>query len=387
MKINKVQIYDIELDKHSFYKFRWNPVVVKLETDEGIYGLGEVALAYGCGAKAAIYMIKELAERFLISENTDKIEAIWDTLFRQTFWGQSGGPVLYGAISAIDVALWDIKGKQFGVPVFNLLGGKIRETIRLYANNWYSNLISPEEYAEAAGNVVADGYNAFKFDPFSTSSDGTYKYPERNLDSKLGKLAYERIIAVREYVGSEIDILIEVHGNLGTTSAIEFGRRIEDLKPFFYEEPVDPLNVKCMKKVSENVNIPIAGGERLYTRYQFRPFIENQALDILQPDIGLTGGLTEAKKIATFAETYNLQMQPHNCGGPISTASSVQFDACTTNFIIQEWMYWDDDRLNIVNEPLENKAKNGYLIIPDTPGIGVEINDDYVRRFPSVVIS
>ncbi len=382
MTIKKILVYDVDLgrDFHSL----WNPIIIKIETDEGLYGLGEVGLAYGNAAKAAVGILRDFSSAILLGSDPSKIELIWNQLFRKTFWGQGGGPVIYGGMSAIDEALWDIKGKMLGVPVYELLGGKCRDRLRVYANDWYSGLISPEEYAEAALKVVADGFDALKFDPFATSKDGKWDYPSRWIDAERTKLSIDRVRAVRDAVGNDIDILIEVHGNLGTSAAIQIGKQLEEFKPFFYEEPVDALNVDCMKKVSDNVNIPIAGGERLYTRYGFRQFIEKQALDILQPDISLTGGLSEAKKIAAYAETYNLHVQPHNVGTPIATAVSVQFDVSTTNFIIQEWFpYWNrkDDRLNIVTDPFEPQVQKSYFTVPHKPGLGVELNESFINKF------
>ncbi len=326
-------------------------------------------------------MLRNMAEGFLIGANPFRIEEMWDTLFRRTFWGQGGGPVVYGAMSAIDEALWDIKGKALGVPVYELLGGRVWDKLRVYANGWYHGCYSPEEYAERAQQVVADGYTAMKFDPFAYSADGRWDYPRRALDPQRADLAYARVEAVRDAVGPKVDILVEVHGNLGTTSAIQMGKRLEALKPFFYEEPVDALNVECMRKVAENVDIPLAAGERLYTRYGFRPYIEGQILDILQPDIGLTGGIMETKKIAAYAETYGIHIQPHNCAGPISTAASVQLDACITNFIIQEWFpYHNDERYELVSQALEHQAVDGYYTITDKPGLGVELNEDVIGK-------
>jgi len=267
-------------------------------------------------------MVKHLAGRFLIGADPFRAEQLWDEMYRRTFWAQGGGPVVFGGMSAIDEALWDIKGKALGVPVYELLGGRVWDKLRVYANGWYHGCVTPEDYAEGAQRVVADGYTAIKFDPFAYSAEGTWDYPRRALDLDRADLAYARVEAVRDAVGPKVDILVEVHGNLGTTSAIQMGKRLEALKPFFYEEPVDALNVECMRKVAENVDIPLAAGERLYTRYGFRPYIEGQILDVLQPDIGLAGGIMETKKIATYAETYGIHVQPHNCAGPISTAAS-----------------------------------------------------------------
>jgi galactonate dehydratase len=203
----------------------------------------------------------------------------------------------------------------------------------------------------------------------------------------MADCVYERVKAVREAVGPNIDILIECHGNLGTMSAVQIGQRLEEFDPFFYEESVDALNVDSMRKVSERVNVPIAAGERLYSRYHFRKYVEDQVLDILQPDIGLAGGLTESKKIATYAETYNLVVAPHNCAGPVATAAAVQLDACMTNFIIQEWFpYFSEEHYALVTKPLEPQAVDGYFEIPDTPGLGVELNEEVAKNMECIVI-
>jgi len=394
MKIISADIYGVNLSTDRRRSI-WNPVILRLTTDEGIYGLGEVALAYGTGKSGGLGMLKDMVEGFVIGADPSRVEQMWHTLFRKTFWGQGGGPVVYGAISAIDEALLDIKGKAMGVPVYELLGGKTRDKIRVYANGWYSKstpngrkvCVRPEEYAEAALKAVADGFNALKFDPFFISADGVLRPPDRALSREAADLAYERVAAVREAVGPKVDILIEVHGNLGTTSAIQMGRRLAELDPFFYEEPVDAMNVESMLKVSQNVPIPIAAGERLYTRYGFREYIEKQAVDILQPDLGLAGGITEVKKIATYAETYNLHIQPHNCGGPICTAASVHLDACITNFIIQEWFpYRGPAFYELVEEAFEPQTVNGEFTIPDKPGLGITLNEEAIVRYPCIHI-
>jgi galactonate dehydratase len=379
MKISEVRIYNIT------WEYNPKPVIVRLVTDEGLRGLGEVGLAYGAGDRAGTQMVKTLAERFLVGADPSRIEAMWEQMYRKTFWGQGGGPVLYGAMSAIDEALWDIKGQALGVPVYEMLGGCCWDKLRVYANGWSRGNGSPEAYAAGALQVVADGYTAMKFDPFAVNAEGIWDYPHRNLDPIRADLAYKRVKAVREAVGPDIDVLVEVHGNLGPTSAIQVGKRLEELHPFFYEEPVDAMNVECMRKVAENVDIPIAAGERLYTRYGFRPYIEGQILDILQPDIGLTGGITEAKKIATYAETYNLHVQPHNYGGPISTAAGIQLDACIPNFIIQEMFpYHPEAQYRLVKHALELDIRNGYVEPPTKAGLGVELDEAEMEKYPCI---
>lgn len=392
MRVVSADIYDVNL----LPDIGVRPVVLRLVTDEGIYGLGEVGLAYGHGREAAIGMLKELVNAFILGNDPFPIDAIWNTIYRRTFWAQGGGPVHYGAMSAIDHALWDIKGKAFGVPAYEMLGGKTRDKVRVYANGWsrrrdtgyttYSR--TPDEWGEAAKLAVADGFNALKFDPFFVDEQGGRRHIDRHLPRDWADLAVARVAAVRDAVGPKVDILIEVHGNLGTTDAINVGRRLVELDPFFYEEPVDAMNVDAMLKVAQNVPIPIAAGERLYTRYGFRQYVEKQALDILQPDLGLAGGISEVKKIAAHAETYNLHVQPHNCGGPVVSAACLQLDACITNFIIQEWFpYRNGDFLDLLENPLEPTAVNSEVTIPTEPGLGIRLNEDAAKQWHCMSLS
>jgi len=350
---------------------------VKVLTDEpGVYGLGEGSIL---GQESlVIALLKEWSEQYLTGKDPLDSEVHWTRLHNDYL--VRGGRAAGTALSAIDIALWDLKGKVLGQPVFRLLGGAHTRRIRVYANGWYTNPGTPEQNAEEARKVVAMGYTAMKFDPFLITPQGKRISPVRILDKDFEDYAFDRVAAVREAVGPRVDILVEVHGNLSTDTAIRMGKRLEALKPFAYEEPVDPFNVDAMKKVSENVNIPIAGGERLYTRYGFRQFIEKQALDILQPDVGNTGGIMETKKIAAMGEVYNMHVQPHNCAGPIATAAAVQVDACITNFIIQElFPYRSEGNYAIVDDAPERRVKDSYLDIQAKPGLGVELNEKAVK--------
>ncbi len=252
MKIIAADIYDVDLHD-------WKPpIILRLITDEGIYGLGEFPLCYGAGRQAALGMLKELVERYVIGSDPTRVEAMWHTLFRSTFWAQGGGPVIYGGMSTIDEALWDIKGKALGRPIYDLLGGKVRDTLRVYANGWSGggewapeNHREPrnlEELGEIAAKVVDLGYDALKFNPFGPPYGQPWIGHERILEPWRADLGYARVKAVREAVGPQVDILVECHGWFGTASAIEMGRRLVDLNPYFYEEPVDAMNVACMKK-------------------------------------------------------------------------------------------------------------------------------------------
>lgn len=385
MKVTRVEIYHVALSSHPR---NFKPVILRVLTDDGVTGVGELALAYGIGGSAGVGMLRDMAEALLIGADPMRIDYIWNELYQATFWGQGGGPVVYGGISAIDQAVWDIKGKAAGMPVYEMLGGRCYDRLWCYANGWYGGLVTPQEYAEAAQRVVADGYSAMKFDPFAARADGVWETPRRVLSRERGDLAYERVRAVREAVGPDIELLIEVHGNLGTSSAISMGRRLQELDPFFYEEPVDAMNVDNMKQVADKVNIPIAAGERLYTRYGFRQYIEKQAVDILQPDVGLAGGISETKKIATYAETYNLHVQPHNYASPVATAAAIQVDLCITNFIIQEvFPYGPEGKFDLVERSYEEQIVDGYLTPPTAPGLGIEVNMDALKGQPCVVVA
>lgn len=388
MRVVAADIYDVDVQA-------WKPpIVLRLITDDGLYGLGEFPLCYGTGRRSAMMMLQEMVQQFVLGADPRRIEAMWTTLFHRTFWGQGGGPVVYGGMSTIDQALWDIKGKALGAPVYELLGGQVQQDLHVYCNGWIGDeyapdgnayVESPEEYAERAASVVSMGYDALKFDPFSAPRGKGWAPRARLLEPERGELAYQRVRAVREAVGPDVEVLVEVHGYLSVTDAIAWGRRIVDLRPYFYEEPVDAMNVDAMLKVSQNVPIPIAAGERVYTRYGFREYIEKQVLDILQPDIGLAGGITELKKIAAYAETYDMHIQPHNCHGPIATAAAVQLDACISNFVIQETIPLRSAvAYELVNEPLEPQIRNSRMPVPTGPGLGVTLNERYVANCPVV---
>jgi galactonate dehydratase len=399
VRITAADIYDVDL-------YPWKPpIVLRLTTDEGLYGLGEFPLCYGSGRQGALGMLKELVENFVIGSDPRRIGAMWHTLFRRTFWAQGGGPVVYGAMSTIDEALWDIKGKAAGCPVYELLGGRMRDSLRVYANGWYSGEWAPgngsrpqsvQEYAEYAVQVVELGYDALKFNPFGPPGPKDAQLPGRGLSRGWSNhervaepwradLGYARVHAVREAVGPDVEILVECHGFFGPSSAIEIGNRLADLAPSYYEEPVDAMNVACMKRVAENVPLKIAAGERLYTRYMFREYLEDQVLDLVQPDVGLAGGITETFKIAAYADLYNVPVQPHNCHGPIATAAAVQIDACIPNFYIQELVpFRDRIAYELVLEPLELTVEEGRMPVPEKPGLGVTLNEDLVARCPVI---
>jgi galactonate dehydratase len=381
LKITAIKIYRVSIGGRY-------PVLVQVLTDAGINGVGEAAVAYGIGASAAAAMVKELAENIVLGKDPFTIEALWSEMYDHTFWAKGGGPIVFDGISAIEQALWDIKGKALGVPVYEMLGGKVRDRVRVYANGWYGQSVKPSEFAREAQRVVKDGYTALKFYPLATpvvDSHGHYHLrhvTRRSIDRAAEDLAIARVKAVRDAIGPKIDLMLDLSGGLTTDAIIRMGKKLEDQDILFLEEPVDPFAPEALKKVSEHIHIPIALGERLYTRYGFRRVLELHAADILQPDIGNTGGIMEAKKIAAMAEVYNMRIQPHCAAGPVSTAAALQLDACITNFFIHElYPYRKGELYQIVDHAPELDVKNGSLPIPDRPGLGIELVEERVKPF------
>jgi galactonate dehydratase len=379
VKVTGVRIYLIEVGGR-------RPVLAQVLTDKGVSGVGEAAVAYGSGATAAAGMIKDLAGEFLVGKDPFAIEAIWSDMYDHTFWAKGGGPIVFAGISALEQALWDIKGKCFGAPVYELLGGKVRDKARVYANGWSFRCVAPADFAREAERVVRDGYTALKFYPLATAeldTDGHIRHvAQRSIDRDAEIRAVESVKAVRRAIGPKIDLMLDVSAELTTDAIIRLGRRLEEHEIMFLEEPVDPFDVEALKKVGEQVHIPIATGERIYTRYGFRRILELHAADVVQPDIGNTGGIMEAKKIAAMAEAYNMRVQPHNCASPVSTAAALQLDACIPNFLIQElYPYRIPEHFALVDHAPELEVHNGYVAIPDRPGLGVELVEGRVRQY------
>jgi galactonate dehydratase len=388
MKITKVEIFHVR----ATWSPNWHPVIIRINTDEGLSGLGEVGLAIGVGHSAGMGMVKDLAERFVIGADPMKNERLWEDMFRRGFWTLGGGAAVYGGMSAIDEALWDIRGKALGVPVHVILGGKTNEKLRAYASQlqfrWTEEInqkpaVKPEEYAEEALKAVSEGYTAVKVDPLHFDETGRLEGWDLRRVIKADKLKviYERMKAIRDAVGPDVDILLEAHAFLSTTTAIQIARLLEGLSLFFYEEPVSPLDVEAMVKVSQNARIPIAAGERIYSRWGYREYFERHALDIVQPDLGLVGGITEGKKICDFANVYDIFVQCHVCASPVATACALQLEAAIPNFIIHEHLTWalKRDLRNLVKPDLQ--PKNGYFDVPDAPGLGIELNDKVMAQY------
>ncbi|MBV8031710.1 MAG: mandelate racemase/muconate lactonizing enzyme family protein [Betaproteobacteria bacterium] len=361
-----------------------HPVVVEVHTEAGVSGLGEAAISYGIGATAAAGMIKDLMEGVVLGKDAARIEALWREMYDHTFWAKGGGPIVFSGLSAIEQALWDIKGKMLGVPVYQLLGGKCRDRVRLYANGWSFRCGSPAELARAAEKVVEDGYDALKMYPLATpelDEHGHIRHvSQRQIGRDAEKLAVDRVRAVREAVGPDVELMVDMSAELTPDAIIRIGRRLEEFDLLFLEEPVDPFDVEGMAHVRGALRIPVAAGERLYTRYGFRRLFELRAADIVQPDVGTAGGILETRKIAAMAEAYDMRVQPHLCAGPILTAATLQLDACLTNLLIQEvYPYRVPEHFDIVDHPPEREIRNGHITIGDRPGFGVALDREVMK--------
>ncbi len=379
LKVTGCRIYIVAIGGRS-------PILVQLLTDQGVTGVGDAAVAYGTGSASTAAMVKELVQQFVVGKDPFAIEALWSAMYDGTFWAKGGGTIVFAGISAIEQALWDIKGKCLGVPVYELLGGKMRDKVRVYANGWSFRCLKPEDFAREALKVVKDGYTAIKMYPLATpelDADGHIRHVAlRSVDAAAEERAVASVKAVRDSIGPKVDLFLDMSAELTTDAVIRLGRKFEDWNIAFFEEPVDPSDVEALKKVSAQVKIPIATGERIYTRYGFRRIMETRAADILQPDVGNTGGIMETKKIAAMAETYSMRIQPHNCSSPVCTAASLQVDAAIANFYIQElYPYRIPEHFAVVDHAPELDIRDGYMPIPDRPGLGVELVDARVKPF------
>lgn len=388
MKITKVEIMKIDCGVNW-----WHPVGCRIYTDEGIYGDGEAAIAYGTGSYAAFGMIRDLAP-FMIGKDPLENEVIWNLLYKSTFWAQNGGPIIFSAISAFDVALWDIKGKYFGVPVYKLLGGKIRDQLRCYASQLQDGWIKPgpaksvSDYVQNAKDAVSQGYDAIKIDFIAYDEQGNWiarNEQTGRLKPGLAKLVEARISAVREAIGSEVELIMENHSYSDAQTAVQLARIAEKYNIFCYEEPSTPTP-KVTKYISEKVNLPIAHGERIYTRWQYAEYFENQSVQIIQPDIGNCGGITEVKKICDMAYVYDVGVQAHVCASTFAVAPSLHLECAIPNFVIHEHhvinlMDWNKELTIHDYQPV-----NGYIDIPELPGLGNEWSEKALRNCDKVVI-
>lgn len=333
----------------------WN--LLKVSTDEGIYGVGE-PLVEG-RSKTVATAVDELGD-IIIGKNPLEVARLWELMYKGTFY--RGGEVLMSAVSGVEQALWDIAGKYHNLPVHKLLGGKVRDKIRLYA--WVHGDTIEAAVAHAKERM-AEGFTAVKM----IGSPGPLHVVAK---PDMIQFCADRVGAVREAVGDSVDIGVDFHGRFSPANARLMIKEIEQYKPMFVEEPILPDNVDVMATIARNTHIPIATGERRFTRWGFKDIIEKQAAQILQPDVCHAGGIFELLKIAYMGEVNYCGLAPHNPMGPVALAASFQVDACAPNFFIQEQTTLGGDRGIFLKEPF--KQENGYYTISDKPGLGVEID-------------
>jgi galactonate dehydratase len=354
MQITAVQPYIVPVEDGRNYLF------VKVLTDTDITGIGE---AYPTGkAEAMAVVIRDYA-RWLVGKNPGKIVYHWQALYRGARFPL--GTMAMGVLSGLEVALWDIKGKACGVPVYALLGGPCRDRIRAYT---HAHGPTPEALAASARALVQRGYTAVKFAPHPPD------YATLGVNLVVPR-AVERVRAVREAVGDDVDVLLDYHGvEFNPAFAVRLARAVEPFHPLFLEEPVLHENVAAMLDVKRRTSIPLATGERLFTRYGFRELLERRAVDIIQPDPIVCGGILETLHIAAMAEAHYVQLAPHNPCGPVATAVALHVDACAQNFLIQEHIPDDAPaRRRLVDTPMT--LDDGYFRLPTRPGLGLDLDD------------
>ncbi len=346
---------------------------IQLQTDEGIIGLGERPTGHARNLDSQISLIRDLCEQFVIGSSPFEIERLWQTMYASRHDYRHPGLDMTPALSAIEMALWDIVGKAANQPIYNLLGGKMREQLRAYAYMPTEGIWEePERAGDIAIKLVEEGNTACKFDPF------TPLFPQpRDFSLKTIRHVAKIFKAIRAAVGDELEIGIGTHGQFSTAVAIRVAKELEEFSPFWFEEPVPPENVDEMARVAAHTSIPIASGERLVTKFEFAELLKKQAAQIIQLDVGQCGGILESKKIASMAEAFYAMIAPHMYCGPVAAAAAVQLDACSPNFLIQEYNGGDLHN-DIFKEPI--RFENGVITPPTGPGLGIELDEAVVKK-------
>lgn len=341
---------------------RWS--LVRIETDTGLVGWGEPTLEGH--ARTACCAVEEMS-RVLLGEDPRRIEHLWQAVYRGSFY--RGGPILCSALSGIEQALWDIVGKHHGVPVHELLGGRVRDKIRVYRGAGGG---TPEQAAAAVRRLRDEGFTALK----TGMTDGATAIVDT---PAVVDATVERIAAMREAAGREFDLAIDCHGRLSPAMAIRLSRAVEEYLPLFVEEPVLPENLDALRQVAAHTSVPIATGERLFTKYSFRAVLETGAVAIVQPDLSHAGGILEVKKIAAMAEAWYAGLAPHCPLGPVALAASLQVAACCPNFVIQEHTQQALGE-GYLKQPFI--VRDGYLEVPTGPGLGIELDEAAIAAMP-----
>ena len=349
-----------------------NLVFVKIDTDEGIHGWGECYTQSDRDLQVVSHV--DQLERYLIGRDPMNIKHFTQVAY-DDYAGRRGAMDYYCAISGLEQAMWDITGKALGVPVYGLLGGACRDKIRVYANGWSEGAKTPEALAERASQVIEMGFDAMKFDPIP----GPWRtFVSREVEDQT----IENVAAVRQAVGPDVDILVEMHRRLAPMHAVRIAREIEQYRPFWYEEPVLAENMDALAAAKREIRIPVVTGEELYTKFEFREVFEKRAADIINPDVCNVGGILELKEIAAMAEPYFVIVSPHNFNSTtVGLAATLQVSTCIPNFLITEYFVNLEEFGNdIAVNPF--KVEDGYIQIPTGPGLGIELDEDALARHP-----
>ena len=353
---------------------------IEVKTDEGISGWGEITTTTASANRAVAAIVQHVSD-LLEGENPSKIERLWHKIFRSfTYMGSRGATTQ--VVSGIDIALWDIRGKVLGLPVYELLGGAVRDDIALYTHPDQRKFTDTTGIEAEIRGIIESGHTALKFDPFP-HLEGNRSANDGYLDGKMSKqgetMAAELTAQIREITGPDIEILIDAHGRFDVPTAIRLCRTLEKAGDIdWFEEPVPVESYHALRQVRQKVNTRISVGERLHTRWEFVPILENELADYLMPDVTWTGGITELKKIATMAEAYYIPVSPHDASGPINIVAGAHVMMTVPNFYRLETSRYDLSRYNhFIHTPLDNSG--GQLHLPYTPGLGIEMNMDYLQ--------
>ncbi len=361
MKITDIKTFNV-------FTFRTNFVFVKLETDAGISGVGEGTLEY---KEHALLGAVEDIKRVLLGQDPREVERICHELYRDSYWRV--GPVLMSAISAVNMAMWDIKAKACHVPLYELLGGRVRDSVRMYANLWFAGAKTPEEFAAAAKKAAAMGITALKWDPFGKAY--------LHMDNREFSQAIATVEAVRDAVGSGVDLLIEGHGRFDVSTGIRVANALQPFSPMFFEEPTPPDSLDALAEVHRRSPVPIAAGERIYSTSQFQEFLDKGCADFAQPDVSHCGGISAVKKMAAMAEPRYVALAPHNPSGPVANAATLHLAASTPGFRILEICLTDVSwRGELTNERVV--FQQGDILIPQGEGLGLELNEENCAKYP-----
>lgn len=361
MKITAINTYVIGADQDNW-------VFVGVDTDCGISGIGECSVE---GRElTTVKAVDEIAPYYIGKDPFDT-EVHFYKVYRDGYWG--GNAVMSGALSAMDIALWDIKGKALDMPVWKLLGGSFKSRIRAYANRWFFGGDTPDRLAGLAEQTVRKGFTALKWDPFAKS--------EGVISRTQLKRVLQEMYAVRDAVGYEVDLLVEGHGRFNIQTAVEIACEMARYKPMFFEEPIKPENLDALAQVKSKSPVAIAAGERLYSKFDFAQAISKNAVDYLQPDVRWCGGITELRNIGAMAQAALLPVAPHNVHGLVGTAATLQTVAAMPNSVILEYSV-EQTALKYGLFETDISFKDGYVEIPDSPGLGILMNVDRVAKMP-----